>query len=48
VQAGYSQVRNDNAWAHGNGVIGLLVCLAGLALLFVGRYPAACSTSSWA
>jgi hypothetical protein len=23
VQAGYSQVRNDNAWAYGNGVIGL-------------------------
>ena len=25
--------------AYGNGVIGLLVCLASLALLFVGRYP---------
>jgi Domain of unknown function (DUF4389) len=37
--AGYSQVRNDNAWAYGSGLIGLLVCIAGLALLFVGRYP---------
>jgi len=31
---------NDHAlWATGGGLIGLLVCFAGLALLFTGRYP---------
>jgi hypothetical protein len=31
---------NDNAiWATGGGLIGLLVCFAGLSLLFTRRYP---------
>ena len=37
--AGYSQVRDGNAWAYGSGLIGLLVCIAGLILLFADRYP---------
>jgi hypothetical protein len=37
--AGYNGVRDGNAWAYGSGLIGLLVCIAGLFLLFAGRYP---------
>ncbi|ALO67044.1 hypothetical protein AS189_11740 [Arthrobacter alpinus] len=37
--AGYSQVRDNNAWAYGSGLIGLLVCIAGIVLLFAGLYP---------
>jgi hypothetical protein len=37
--AGYNQASHHDAWAYGSGLIGLLVCIAGIALLFVGRYP---------
>lgn len=37
--AGYNQVRDNNAWAYGSGLIGLLVCIAGIVLLFAGLYP---------
>jgi Domain of unknown function (DUF4389) len=37
--AGYNQARDHEAWAYGSGLIGLLVCIAGIALLFAGRYP---------
>ncbi|MGO4533713.1 DUF4389 domain-containing protein [Leifsonia sp. 2MCAF36] len=37
--AGYSQIRDGNAWAYSSGLIGLLVCIAGFVLLFSGRYP---------
>jgi hypothetical protein len=37
--AGYDQARDGDAWAYGGGLIGLLVCIAGLVLLFAGRYP---------
>ena len=33
---------NDHwSWTSGGGLIGLLVCIAGIALLFTGRYPQA-------
>jgi hypothetical protein len=36
--AGYSEA-NDGNWWYGSGLIGLLVCIAGIALLFADRYP---------
>jgi hypothetical protein len=37
--AGYNEARGHDAWVYGSGLIGLLVCIAGIALLFAGRYP---------
>jgi hypothetical protein len=36
--AGYNEATDGNWW-YGSGLIGLLVCIAGIALLFAGRYP---------
>jgi hypothetical protein len=36
---GYNQARHGDAWFYGSGLIGLLVCIAGIALLFADRYP---------
>ena len=37
--AGANAAGDDWAWTSGSGLIGLLVCIAGIALLFTGRYP---------
>jgi hypothetical protein len=37
--AGYEQASNHGNWWYGSGLIGLLVIIAGIALLFADRYP---------
>jgi hypothetical protein len=37
--AGLNEANHSAVWATGGGLIGLLACIAGLALLFTGRYP---------
>jgi hypothetical protein len=37
--AGYNQARGHDAWLYGSGLIGLLVGIAGIVVLFAGRYP---------
>ncbi len=39
--AGLNQANDDWTWTSGGGLIGLLVIIAGLVLLFTGRYPKA-------
>jgi hypothetical protein len=37
--AGLNAANHDGGWSSGGGLIGLLVLIAGVALLFTGRYP---------
>jgi hypothetical protein len=37
--AGWNAVNDNDAWTSGGGLIGLLVCFAGIVLLVRGRYP---------
>src|SRR4051812_7928823 len=37
--AGVNEVNGDWAWTSGGGLIGLLAVIAGVVLLFTGRYP---------
>jgi len=38
--AGWNALNDDWAWTSGGGLIGLLALIAGVVLLFAGRYPA--------
>ena len=37
--AGFNAASDNGGWSSGGGLIGLLVCIAGVVLLFTGRYP---------
>jgi hypothetical protein len=37
--AGFNMANDDSGWTSGGGLIGLLVCIAGIVLLFTRRYP---------
>src|SRR3954453_21948581 len=39
--AGVNAANDHGGWTSGSGLIGLLVCIAGIVLLFTGRYPRA-------